>query len=106
MTTQDKQRKLLALVCDEIYVTQNKLVVKFSEAFNLLSHVFSAIPTGSKTLENVPSPYKIFELSKDGSITARKDVTDTESTALLRLLDEVRTSLSMLLDTSREMETQ
>lgn len=83
-STPEKQRKLLNLVCEEIYVTDNTLVVKFSEAFNLLAHVFSSIPASSKSLKTVPSPYQIFELTKDGSIKARKDVTDSALNPLLR----------------------
>ncbi len=80
----EKKIRLLRLMCEEIYVSENRLVVKFSEAFNALRHLLTTLPEGSKTLQNLPSPLQIFELEKGGSAQAYKGASDPKMNPQLR----------------------
>lgn len=72
----ENKRKILALMCEDIMVRDGKLVLEFTKVFETLSGIIKEL-NGSKLPENIASPYKIFELGKQGSVKGQKCDKDT-----------------------------
>ncbi len=62
----ETQRRLLRLMCQEMYVESGKLAVQFTETFQSLARIVNEL-NGSKMPQNLLSPVKIFELEEGGS---------------------------------------
>lgn len=79
----EKQRRLLSLMCQGVYVEQGKLILHFTPEFEMLKALAVKL-NSSKENEPVPSPYQIFELPKYGSGKGKASTFVPASPALLR----------------------
>ena len=78
----DRQKRLLSLICQENYVENGKLHLKFTEEFRMLKEL--ALQLNSSEIEKpIVSPIQIFELLKDGSSKRQKDPLRSSCSALL-----------------------
>ena len=62
-TEPERKRKLLTLICQEMYTIDGRLVVRFTDLFYTLSQLAEAL-NRSEQHNSAPSPFEIFELRK------------------------------------------
>ena len=85
-----KQKRLLSLICQEIYVEDGKLHLNFTEEFRMLKELALQL-NSSKAEKPVVSPIQIFELAKCGSNKEQGAPIEASCPTLLPLLDKFRT---------------
>lgn len=78
-----KQKRLLSLICQEIYVEDGKLHLNFTEEFRMLKELALQL-NSSKEEKPVVSPIQIFELAKHGSNKEQNAPIEASCPTLLR----------------------
>ena len=81
-TEPERKRKLLTLICQEMYTIDGRLVVRFTDLFYTLSQLAEAL-NRSEQLNSAPSPFEIFELRKSPYFDLQKGASVPENDALL-----------------------
>ena len=81
-TEPERKRKLLTLICQEMYTIDGRLVVRFTDLFYTLSQLAEAL-NRSEQHNSAPSPFEIFELQKSPYFDLQNGAEVPQNDALL-----------------------
>jgi len=90
-TTPERKRRLLALIFEEMYTSQGKLFVRFTDVFYTLAQL-AMVLSRSKIPKTMPPPHRIFELPKSPYFDLQNGTQVPQNRALLAWWSFFRTS--------------